>query len=94
MHNTASIVLRIGFGLSVIAAPYLTAKVVHSQPSDTPLPAPRNLISPPIPYEDGVANIRAQDAARPKAASPKVRDDRSRLPDSELPSGKTSASPR
>ena len=39
----------------------------QAQPHDPP----RNLLSPPIPYEQGIANIEAQGATRPQAVRPK-----------------------
>jgi hypothetical protein len=42
---------------------------------------PRNLISPMVPYEQGIAHIEAQDAARPKAVQPKLPGTVSGAPD-------------
>jgi hypothetical protein len=48
----------------------------QTRPSDMP----RNLIEPMVPYEQGIANIRAQDAAKPKAVQPVLPGDTSGLP--------------
>jgi hypothetical protein len=44
----------------------LRASEAQMQPPDMP----RDLISQMVPYEQGIANILAQDAARPKAVQP------------------------
>jgi hypothetical protein len=41
------------------------------QPPTLPLWLPRNLIAPSVPYERGIASIRARDSARPQAVQPK-----------------------
>jgi hypothetical protein len=42
----------------------VTTSTAHAQASDTPV------VVPMIPYEQGMASIQAQDAARPKAVQP------------------------
>jgi len=59
--------LLVGFGLVL----GLRAGEAQTQPSDMP----QNLLSRMVPYEQGLANIQAQDAARPRAAQPVLSGD-------------------
>lgn len=65
-----SIASRVRFLFVAIAIPCLIA--TPSRPQQANPQIPTNLISPPIPYDEAIANIVAQDAARPKAAQPKT----------------------
>jgi hypothetical protein len=69
MPHAARLVFRIGFCFAVALGYVLISRTTEAQ---TPPPdLPRNLINPHlIPYEQGIANIEAQGAARPKAVRP------------------------
>jgi hypothetical protein len=76
MRRTSNPVPRLGCGLAVGAIALLAVQASQAQTPPEPVPSmPRNLISPLIPYEQGIANIQAQDAARPKAVQPKLKSD-------------------
>jgi hypothetical protein len=62
----------------------------QTQPSDMP----RNLLSRSVPYEEGMAHIQAQDAARPKAVQPILPPADSGLPTVPTPQELNQANPR
>ena len=65
MNATRHFGLAVGIGAGLL---FCTAPgYAQAQPHDPP----RNLLSPPIPYEQGIANIEAQGATRPQAVRPK-----------------------
>src|SRR5947209_2431892 len=67
-----------------------------SEAQTLPPEMPRNLISPPIPYQQGIANIEAQEAARPQATEPVLpsTDTRSsKIPTAPMSDQPTSAAP-
>lgn len=75
MYATMNAVRRLGIGLAVGALAVLPPQPGQGQPQPSILPPdmPRNLISPMVPFEQGIANIEAQDAARPRAVQPDLR---------------------
>jgi hypothetical protein len=62
--TTRSSVFRVLVGLSLLLG--LQASKAQNQPPNMPT----NLISPLVPFDQGLANIQAQDAARQKAVQP------------------------
>src|SRR5947209_5640942 len=74
MCGAMNAVRRLGIGLAVGALAFLPPQPGQGQPQPSipPPDMPRNLISPLVPYEQGIANIEAQDAARPKAVQPNL----------------------
>ena len=76
MCRKPSEVAHLVFALAVAGVTFLAIEPSSAQTPSEPVPSlPRNLISPAIPYEQGIANIQAQDAARPKAVQPKLKND-------------------
>jgi hypothetical protein len=76
MHRIMTSGHPLVFGLAVGAIALLAIQASQAQTPSEPLPSlPGNLISPAIPYEQGIANIQAQDALRPKAVQPKLKND-------------------
>ena len=65
MNATRHFGLAVGIGAGLLFC--TQPGYAQAQPSDVP----RNLLSPAIPYEQGIANIRAQGATRPQAVRPK-----------------------
>ena len=70
MSKTGNLARCFGLGVGAYAMLVMQPGVTAAQSSISPMPG--NLISPLIPYEQGLANIQAQDEARPKAMLPKL----------------------
>jgi hypothetical protein len=76
MDRCRRMVRRLGFELAIAAITLLGGQPSQAQPQPlTPPSTPRNLIMPLVPYEEGLANLRARDAARPKAVRPRLPGD-------------------
>jgi hypothetical protein len=76
-------VRRVGLGLAlgVIAALWISSGYAQTEPAGPALPNIVNAISPMVPYEEGIARIRAQDVTRPKAVRPKLPGEVVAVPD-------------
>jgi hypothetical protein len=95
---TAERRLIFGFAVGVIALLTMESGRAQSQPSDIPT----NLLSRAVPYEQGMATIEAQGAARPQATQPLRPGELAGAPDplsvsptnAPRPSGGSDADPR
>ena len=70
MPGTAAAIRRLGLAVGAVALLGTQPGQTQVQPSQAPPLLPGIVLSPMIPYQQGIANIEAQDAARPKAVQP------------------------
>jgi hypothetical protein len=70
MHGIATTLQRLGLAAYAVAFLGTQPGWTQTQAPQFPPLIPGNALSRSIPYEQGIANIEAQDAARPKAVQP------------------------